>query len=122
MGVLHEWPNRKFIKNLENRYDARLEGTIEYDRAKEKIVRWDMAALGDYCGRWFAGNKGWKEATVESPIPLGFAFEIDSMAYKLPPERRRPRSFTHAYIFRAKEEHYWDPEKWLEDWKKRQPK
>jgi len=121
-GILHSWPDRKFIKNVENRYDARLEGTLVYDRVKGRITRWDMATLGDYSGRWFAGNKGWKEATPEAPIPLGFAFEVDQTAYDLPPERRRPRSFMHSYIFRAREEHYWDPEKWLEDWKKRQPK
>jgi hypothetical protein len=119
-AVLHEWPNRKFIKNLENRYDARLEGLIVYDRVKQKIVKWDLAALGDYSGRWFAGNKGWKEATLKTPLPLGFAFELDQTAYELPPERRRPRSFMHAYSFRVKEEYYWDPEKWLDDWKKRQ--
>jgi hypothetical protein len=118
-GVLHEWPNRKFIKNVENRYDARLEGVLVYDRAQEKITRWDLAALGDYSGRWFAGNNGWKEATLQSPLPLGFAFELDPTAYDLPPDRRRPRSFVHAYIFRNREDHYWDPDKWLEDWKKR---
>jgi hypothetical protein len=91
-GVLHEWPERKFIKNVENRYDARLEGVLVYDRVRKKIVRWDMATLGDYSGRWFAGNKGWKEATLKTPLPLGFAFELDQTAYELPPERRRPRS------------------------------
>ena len=121
-GVLHTWPDHKFIKNIENRYDARLEGIIEYDRAQEKITRLDLAALGDFSGRWFAGNSGWKEATVETPLTLGFAFELDPTAYELPPERRRPRSFMHAYIFRDREEHYWNPDKWLEDWKKRQPK
>lgn len=121
-GILHEWPNRKFIKNLENRYDARVEGNLEYDRVKQKIVRWDMTTLGDFSGRWFAGNKGWKEATSEAPLFLGFAFEIDPTAYELDPERRRPRSFMHSYIFRTSEAHYWDPEKWLEDWKQRQPK
>jgi hypothetical protein len=121
-GVLHEWPVRKFIKNVENRYDARLEGVLVYDRVKGRITRWDLAGLGDYSGRWFAGNKGWKEATREAPLPLGFALELDATAYELPPERRRPRSFMHAYVFRAREEHYWDPEKWLEDWKRRRPK
>jgi hypothetical protein len=121
-GVLHTWPDHKFIKNVENRYDARLEGMLVVDRAQQKIVRWELAALGDYSGRWFAGNKGWKEATPEAPLPLGFAFELDPTAYDLPPERRRPRSFMHAYIFRAREEHYWDPDKWLDDWKKRPPK
>jgi hypothetical protein len=121
-GVLTTWPEHKFIKNLENRYDARLEGVLVYDRAREKIVRWDMAVLGDYSGRWFAGNNGWKEATADAPMPLGFAIEVDQTAYDLPPERRRPRSFMHAYTFKDREEHYWDPEKWLEDWKTRQPK
>jgi hypothetical protein len=120
--VLHTWPDRKFLKNLENRYDAGLEGAIEYDRAKKKITRFDVAALGDYSGRWFAGNKGWNEATRAEPLPLGFAFELDRTAYGLPAERRRPRSFMHAYVFRVKEEHYWDPDLWLEDWKKRQKK
>jgi hypothetical protein len=121
-GILHTWPEHKFIKNIENRYDARLEGILEFDREKEKIVRWDMAALGNFSGRWFAGNSGWKEATVEAPLALGFAFELDQKAHGLTPERRRPRSFMHAYIFREQEENYWDPEKWLADWQKRQPK
>lgn len=121
-GVLHEWPEHKFIKNLENRYDARLEGILDIDRSKQKIVRWDMAALGNFSGRWFAGNNGWKEATTATPLALGFAFELDQSAYSLLAERRRPRSFMHAYIFREQEEHYWDPDKWLTDWAKRQNK
>jgi len=121
-GVLHTWPDRKFIKNIENRYDAGLEGVLEFDRVKNKVTRLDLVALGDFTGRWFAGNKGWKEATADAPLPLGFAFEIDHTAYELPAERRRPRSFVHAYIFRVAEDHYWDPEKWLADWQKRQPK
>ena len=119
-GVLHTWPNRKFIKRLENRYDARLEGVLVYDRARERITRWDMAALGDYTGRWFGTKNGWREATADAPLPLGFALELDGTAYDLPPERRRPRSFIHAYIFKEREEFYWNPEKWEADWKKRQ--
>lgn len=121
-GKLHTWPDRKFIKDIVNRYDARIEGVIEFDRTKQKITRFDLAVLGDFSGRWFAGNNGWKEATAETPMPLGFAFELDRTAYELPPERRRPRSFMHAYIFRVAEDHYWDPDLWLADWKKRQPK
>jgi hypothetical protein len=121
-GVLHEWPNRKFIKNVENRYDARLEGVLTYNPSQQKITRWNMVALGDYTGRWFTGHKGWKEAVNEAPLPLAFAFELDATAYELAPEHRRPRSFMHAYIFRNREEHYWDPDLWLEDWTKRQRK
>ena len=53
-------------------------------------------------------------------MPLGFAFELDRTAYELPAERRRPRSFIHAYIFKNQEAYYWGPEKWEEDWKRRQ--
>ncbi len=118
-GVLHTWPDRKFVKNIENRYDARFEGVLVFDRAQKKITRFDLATLGDFSGRWFAGNKGWQEATPQAPLPLGFAFELDQTAYDLPPERRRPRSFVHAYIFRVREDHYWDPDLWEADWKKR---
>jgi hypothetical protein len=110
------------LEKVEKRYDARLEGVLVYDRAQARIVRWNMAALGDYTGEWFAGHKRWQEAKSEAPLPLAFAFELDQTAYTLPPERRRPRSFIHAYIFKDREEQYWDPDKWLEDWKKRSGK
>jgi hypothetical protein len=109
----------KGLEHVEKRYDARLEGVLVYDRAQRKIVRWDMAALGDYTGEWFAGHKRWQEATARAPLPLGFAFEVDPTAYELAPEYRRPRSFIHAYIFREREEQYWDPDKWEAAWKKR---
>ncbi|MSR52127.1 MAG: hypothetical protein EXS09_02420 [Gemmataceae bacterium] len=121
-GPLKLYPTGKVLKTVENRYDARMQGVLEYDRTGKRITRWNMAALGDYAGSWFAGNDGWKEATRETPVPLGFAFEIDSTAYQVPAERRRPRSFVHAYIFKEREPFYWDPEKWEKDWKKRQKK
>jgi hypothetical protein len=111
-GPLKQYPTGKVLKTLENRYDATIAGVLEFDRTAKKFTRWDMAILGDYIGVWFAGNDGWKEATAGSPIPLGFAFEIDQTAYQLPPERRRPKSFVHAYIFKEREQYYWDPEKW----------
>lgn len=119
-GPLKLYPTGKVLKTVENRYDARFEGVLEYDRAAKRISRWDMASLGDYTGCWFAGNDGWKEATATSPLPLGFAFEIDHTAYAVPPERRRPRSFVHAYIFNGREPFFWDPDLWHDDWMKRQ--
>jgi hypothetical protein len=110
------------FEGLEKRYDARIEGVLEVDRAQKKIVRWDMAALGDYTGEWFTGHERWKAATPELPLAMAFAFELDRTTYDLPPERRRPRSFMHAYIFQSNETHFWDPEKWLEDWEKKQKK
>jgi hypothetical protein len=121
-GPLKLYPTGKVLKTVTNRYDARLEGVVVYDRVKKRITRWDMAALGDYTGCWFTGNDGWKEATADAPLALGFAFEVDGSAYRVPAERRRPRSFVHAYIFKEREQFYWDPDKWEEDWKKRQPK
>lgn len=121
-GPLRLYPTGKVLKILDVRYDARLEGVLIYDRAEKKIVQWDMVALGDYIGCWFAGNEGWKEATLEAPLSVGFAFELDQTAYQVPAERRRPRSFVHAYIFNNQEHFYWDPDRWEEDWKKRQPK
>jgi hypothetical protein len=119
-GPLKLYPTGKVLKTVENRYDARLEGQLVYDRAEKRITKWNMALLGDYAGCWFAGNKGWKEATAEAPLHVGFSFELDESAYQLPPERRRPRSFVQAYIFRDREQFYFDPDKWEEDWKRRQ--
>jgi hypothetical protein len=106
------YPTGKVLKEVENRYAGRLEGVLEYDRVKRQISRWDMAALGDYTGTWFAGNDGWKEATAAAPVAVGYAFGLDRSDYELPPERRRPRSFVHAYVFQGKEDFYWDPDKW----------
>jgi hypothetical protein len=110
----------KEVKEGETRYEAKLEGTIVYDRVQKRITRWDMAALGDYSGEWFAGHVRWKEATREAPMPLGFSFELDRRDYVVPAENRRPASFVHAYIFKNREQYYWDPEKWEADWLKQQ--
>lgn len=106
------------FREVEKRYDARLEGVIVYDRMQNRIAKWDMAALGDYTGEWFAGHVRWQAAKPSGPLPLAFAFELDETAYTLPPERRRPRSFIHAYIFREREDYFWDPEKWQAESKK----
>jgi hypothetical protein len=125
---LRIYPTSNIAKELDNGYDARLEGTLVYDRTAQRITKWDMVALGDYTGAMFTtrvkddkrvGDDQWREATRDTPAPLGFAFELDTSAYEAPPERRRPRSFVHAYIFREREPFYWDPEKWAADWKKR---
>jgi hypothetical protein len=110
------------FENLEKRYDARLEGVIEVDRAAKKITRFDLVALGDYTGEWFTGHERWKAATPELPLAMAFAVEIDRTSYGLPPERRRPRSFMHAYIFNEREPQFWDPDLWLADWEKKRKK
>ena len=66
------------IESLPIRYDARIEGVVVIDRAKCAITRWDMAALGDYTGEWFAEDGGrWRAAKPGAPLALGFALEID---------------------------------------------
>jgi len=107
------------FQGLEKKYDARVEGRIGVDRAAKRIVRFDLVALGDYTGEWFTGHERWKAATPELPLAQAFAFEIDQTAYDLPAERRRPRSFIHAYVFNEREKFYWDPDLWKDDWEKR---
>jgi hypothetical protein len=125
---LRIYPTGNYAKDVENRYDARLEGSIFYDRVQQRIARWDMVALGEYTGAMFTarvengqpvGDDQWREATAESPVALAFAFELDDSAYDTPPERRRPRSFVHAYIFREQDPFYWDPDLWEADWRRR---
>jgi hypothetical protein len=109
------------VRRGETRYDARLEGALAYSRVEKRITRWDMVALGDYTGEWFAGDGGrWREAKPDAPLRLGFSFELDRTDYEFP-ERRRPRGFLHGYIFggdrpghEAREKWYWDPDKWEE--------
>ena len=107
------------FKGLEKKYDARIEGRIGIDRKENRIVRFDLVALGDYTGEWFTGHERWKAATPEAPLAQAFSFEIDRTAYELPAERRRPRGFMHAYVFNEREKFYWDPDQWKADWEKR---
>jgi hypothetical protein len=125
---LKVYPTGKFAKELENRYEAHLEGVLVYDRERQRIVQWDMVALGDYTGVMFTtreengkniGDTQWREATRDAAVPLAFSFELDKEAYEATPERRRPRSFVHAYIFREREQFYWEPAKWEQDWHRR---
>jgi hypothetical protein len=113
----------KEAENLNNRYDARLEGILVCDRAANKLTRWDMAALGDYTGVWcgYRASDKLRQYAIQ-PIPIGFSFELDRTDYELPPERRRPASYQFNYVFKGREQNYWDPDRWLEDWKKQQKK
>jgi hypothetical protein len=116
----------KEVREGETRYDARLVGLLSYDRAEKRITRWDMVALGDYTGEWFAEDGGrWREAKPDAPLRLGVSFELDRTDYEFP-DRLRPRGFVHGYIFagdrpghEAREKWYWDPDKWAEESKKR---
>src|SRR5262249_28545666 len=127
-GNLRFYPTGKIVKELENRYDARLEGVLGYDRAQKRIAKSDMDSLGDYTGTLVCHKQSaneWREATSAAPLPLCFSFELDCSDYEGPAARRRPKSFVHSYVFRSiypNEEFYWDPDKWEEDWKKKQPK
>lgn len=104
-------------EGLNNRYDARLEGTIVYDPARKQILRWDMTALGDYLGICYAYDHPKPFAT--KPLALGFAFELDSGSYELPAEFRRNKPAALTYV---PERYYFDPEKWEADGKNNQKK
>src|SRR5262245_4862196 len=47
---LRRYPTSEFIKDLENRFDANLEGILVFDPAAQRITEWNMVALGDYAG------------------------------------------------------------------------
>ena len=105
-------------RGLENRYDARLEGLLVYDLDQKRITRWDMVGLGDYVGIYYP--VGYPNIFVREPVVIGFSFELDRTIYEVPAERRRQRPRLLAHDFKNSEQYYWDPEKWEEDWKKRQ--
>jgi hypothetical protein len=108
--------------NLEDRYDARVEGVVVYDPQKKRITRWDMVVLGDHVGAFWpnVGAKPSRNFTLE-PVVIGFSFDLDRSDYELPPERRRQAPYLLAHTFKGEKRQpfYWDPDQWLEDWNKR---
>jgi hypothetical protein len=67
---------------------APLHGVAEFDRAKNRFVRFDLIALGEVWGRW--GDANGKSLFVERPgsTPFGFALELakgDSPTERIPP-------------------------------------
>ncbi len=64
-----------------------LHGIIEYDRKKERFVRFDVVAPGEVWGRW--GDANGKSMFSERPgsSPFGFALELagDSPTDRIPP-------------------------------------
>jgi hypothetical protein len=78
-------------------YDARLFGSLEYDFARRKFIRFDAVALGDYRGHWGLALK-------VKPVPVGFAFRLDSR--DLPEGRHAP------FALSALKEHYWAADEW----------
>jgi hypothetical protein len=78
-------------------YDASLYGALDYDVAKQKFLRFDAVALGDYRGHWGLALK-------VKPVPVGFAFNLDSR--ELPEGRHAP------FALSALREHYWSADQW----------
>jgi hypothetical protein len=78
-------------------YDARLHGVLEYDLARQKFVRFDAVALGDYRGHWGLALK-------VKPVPVGFAFRLDPR--DLPEGRHAP------FALSALREYYWAADQW----------
>jgi hypothetical protein len=81
----------------EESYHARLYGVLEYDLAKKQFSRFDAVALGDYRGHWGLAVK-------EKPLPVGFAFRLDTR--DLPHGRHSP------YALSALNADYWAADRW----------
>jgi hypothetical protein len=110
--------------DLEDRYDARIEGVLVYDRQKNKITKWEMVALGDHQGAYWPNVNRGKTACnfTTDPVALGFSFELDQSDYALPAERRRQAPYLVAHTFKGpqRQGYYWDLDRWEEAWKKKQ--
>jgi hypothetical protein len=86
-------------EEYETVYDAKLYGIVEFDRASGKIVRFDAVGLGDYRGHWVHVLK-------EKPVPLGFAFQLDTRTLDLEQERHAPFGLSRT------RSNYWTPDQW----------
>ncbi len=69
-------------------FETRLDGRLEYDRARQAFTRFDVVAPGEVWGRW--GDANGNSMYVERPgrNPFGFALELasgDSPTDRLPP-------------------------------------
>ncbi|MDW8266880.1 MAG: hypothetical protein RMJ52_16285 [Gemmataceae bacterium] len=78
-----------------------LHGILEYDRRKERFVRFDIVAPGEVWGRW--GDANGNSQTIERPgrSPIGFAFELAdgrSPTDRLPPGGHGGRALQAEYF------------------------
>jgi hypothetical protein len=80
-------------------FNPRILGTLEYDRARNKVTRFDAVALGDYVGNWGLSLK-------VTPVPVGFALELDDRNLPIERQRRAP------YALSRLKGHYWAPDQW----------
>ena len=114
-------------RDVEDRYDARLEGKLVYDPAKKRFTRWDMVVLGDYVGFsqahiWAGAKRPQDSGLATEPAPIVMSFEIDNWNYEAGPEYRRTVPFLFWW-FRSRTDkgydHYFNPDKWRADWVKK---
>jgi hypothetical protein len=109
--------------DLDDRYDARLEGLLEFDPKQKKITKWEMVVLGDHQGAYWPNIGGPTSCNfTKEPVALGFSFHLDQSDYELPAERRRQAPYLVAHTFKGphRQAYYWDLDKWEADWKKQQ--
>lgn len=98
-------------KDFENRYDAHLEGVLEYDPVQKKIDRWNMAALGDYLGTNYARGAH-PDVWQTTPLVMGFSFELNPQYYEVPAGQRLLEPLAWMLRFKRNQQFYWDPDQW----------
>jgi hypothetical protein len=109
--------------DLEDRYDANVEGVLVFDPHQQKITCWEMVVLGDHQGAYWPNvNARPSRNFTTEPVALGFSFELDQSDYELPAERRRQAPYLVAHTFKdpQRQAYYWDIEKWTTDWQRQQ--
>lgn len=78
-----------------------LYGILEYDRARQAFVRFDVVAPGEVWGRWGDANNNSMRIERPGRSPIGFAFELargDSPTDRIPPAGNGGRALKYGYF------------------------
>ena len=122
------YPTSKFAKDLENRYDARLEGSPGLRSGHETRscngTWWPWAITPGRCSRPAKKTAG-RPATISGARPRGSAgaagvfVRAGPRALMKRPPIPPPALVCPRLHFPRPGPFYWDPEKWAADWKNR---
>jgi hypothetical protein len=86
---------------LEFGFATPIHGVLDYDRANQRFVRFDVVAPGEVWGRWGDANNNSQLIERSGREPIGFAFELatgDSPSNRIPPGGHGARALRSGYF------------------------